>query len=107
MAAGAIATRSWGGGATTDAVRAAVWATLPGRFARLGVTCRRLPWDTEEIRDFVVATLRGKAGTWVTGVVGAVAEFAARPDAQIVVKTDEGAVLATTQGGRIAVRGRR
>ena len=90
-----------GWGATTQVARAAVWAALPDRFARLGVTCQRLPWDTEEIRTFVVSTLRDKAGTWVMGVVGAVAEFAARPDAQVVVETDESEVCATTSGGSL------
>lgn len=88
-------------GAKTEATRAAVWAALPDRFARLGITCRRLPWDTEEIRAFVISSVRRRAGTWVTGVVGAVGEFAAQPDARVVVETDDGEVRATTRGGTL------
>jgi predicted Fe-S protein YdhL (DUF1289 family) len=86
------------------AVRAAVWADLPARFARLGLTCRRLPWTTGDIRRVVQASLSGAAGTWVVGVVGAVAEFAAPPGAAIEV-TEEGAdLVATTPGGALRLR---
>jgi hypothetical protein len=86
------------------AVRAAVWADLPARFARLGLTCRRLPWTTGDIRRFVQASLSGAAGTWVIGVVGAVAEFAAPPGAAVKVTEDGTDLIATTEGGALRLR---
>jgi predicted Fe-S protein YdhL (DUF1289 family) len=85
-------------------LRAAVWADLPARFARLGLNCRRLPWATDDIRRFVRESLSGAAGTWVVGVVGAVAEFAAQPGDGITV-TEAGAdLVATTPGGALRLR---
>ncbi|NHB78560.1 DUF1289 domain-containing protein [Rhodobacter calidifons] len=86
------------------AFRAAVWADLPARFVRLGLTCRRLPWTTGDIRRFVQASLSGAAGTWVVGVVGAVAEFAAPPGAAIAVREDGADLVATTPGGALRLR---
>jgi predicted Fe-S protein YdhL (DUF1289 family) len=84
--------------------RAAVWADLPARFARLGLTCRRLPWTADDIRRFVQASLSGAAGIWVAGVVGAVAEFAAPPGAAIAVREDGADLVATTPGGALRLR---
>ncbi len=86
------------------AFRAAVWADLPARFARLGIVCRRLPWTTGDIRRFVEASLAGAAGTWVVGVVGAVAEFAARPGAAVTVTVGGDEVTARTPGGALRFR---
>lgn len=88
--------------ARTDSSRAAVWEALPSRFKQLGVACRRLPWDTEETRSFVVRTLRQAQGTWVVGVVGAVAEFIARPGGTVDVRKIEDAIVATTDGGALS-----
>lgn len=84
-----------------EAERAAIWDALPERFAELGVTGRRLPWDTGEIRDFVVGTLRKSEGTWVTGVVGAVAEFCAPPGGQSHVEVSGDDVVARTEGAAL------
>lgn len=92
----------WSG--TTDVRRAAVWDVLPARFERLGVSCRRLPWETPDIRNFVLRSLCGAEGTWVVGVVGAVAEFGARPRASVEVDEDGGWIVATTEGGRLRFR---
>ncbi|MEM1378432.1 MAG: DUF1289 domain-containing protein [Pseudomonadota bacterium] len=81
--------------------RVAVWDALPDRFAQLGVSGRRLPWTTDETRDFVVKSLREARGTWVVGVVGAVAEFAAKPDTDVTVTTDGHTILAITDGGAL------
>lgn len=86
---------------TLAAARTAVWDALPQRFAQLGVSCRRLPWDTETIRDVVLQFLREGAGTWVIGVVGAVAEFAAMPGATIEAERDGDAIIAQTPGGKL------
>lgn len=92
----------WRGG--TDAWRAAVWDALPARFERLGVSCRRLPWETSDIRNFVLRSLRGAEGTWVVGVVGAVAEFTARPGGSVEVDADGTSIVARTEGGRLRFR---
>ena len=83
---------------TTGAVRAAVWAALPARFDQLGVTLRRLPWDTRRIIDEVAARLQAGAGTWVMGVPGAVAEFCAMPGRDVLVDTDDLTMTARTMG---------
>lgn len=89
----------WGG--TTEAARSAVWAALPDRFETLGVACRRLAWTTEDIRAFVVERLRAGRGTWVAGVVGAVAEFAAAPGASVRVDARGREIVAQTSGGAL------
>jgi len=93
-----------GWGSRTQTERAAVWAALPERFEALGVACRRLPWDTEEIRDFVVRSVQGATGTWVVGVVGAVAEFTAPPESGAHVLRDRNDVVAHTDGGTLRFR---
>ncbi len=67
----------------------------------LGATCRRLPWETHEIQTFVTRSLRSGAGTWVIGVVGAVAEFATRPGESVDVETDGACVEASTAGANL------
>lgn len=89
----------WRGGSNTW--RASVWDELPVRFEQLGVTCRRLPWQTDEIRDFVIHSLREATGTWVAGVVGAVAEFTARPGFQVEHRRDGANIVAETDGGAL------
>ncbi|MEL6644261.1 MAG: DUF1289 domain-containing protein [Pseudomonadota bacterium] len=90
-----------GWGMTSEARRAAVWEALPARFETLGVACRRLPWTTEDIRGFVVERLRSGTGTWVAGVVGAVAEFSAGPDARVEVDVQGDTIVARTPGGGV------
>ncbi len=90
-----------GWGSQTQAERAAVWAALPERFERLGVACRRLPWDRDETCNFVVRSLRKATGTWVTGVVGAVAEFTAPPGSETQVSQDGPDIVAVTNGGAL------
>ncbi|MET1414413.1 DUF1289 domain-containing protein [Roseibium sp. HPY-6] len=89
----------WGG--ETDAWRADIWDALPERFDRLGVACRRLPWDTDEIRAFVVRSLQENQGTWVAGVVGAVGEFTAAPGNSVDVGLEADIIVATTPGARL------
>jgi predicted Fe-S protein YdhL (DUF1289 family) len=52
-----------------------VWAELPSRRARIRVGMHRLRWTIDDLRSYVVDTLRSGGGTWVAGVYGAVAEF--------------------------------
>lgn len=93
-----------GWGMTSEARRAAVWEALPARFQTLGVACRRLPWTTEDTRGFVAERLRGGAGTWVAGVVAAVAEFSARPAASVEVDVQGDTIVARTPGGALSFR---
>lgn len=85
----------------TGAWRAAVWDDLPARLEALGVTCRRLPWETDAIRDFVAESLQDRRGTWVAGIVGAVGEFAAAPGQSIDVERDSDIIIAHTYGGKL------
>ncbi len=84
--------------------RRAIWDALPSRLLSLGVTCRRLSWETDEILDFVAHSLRQATGTWVVGVVGAVAEFTARPGESIAIEREGARVTATTPGGKLRFR---
>lgn len=88
----------------TDAWRRAVWDRLPGRFDRLGIVARRLPWGREEIAAHVARTLRERAGTWILGVHGAVGEFNSDPDEPLSVHVGEEAVEATSPRAAIRLR---
>lgn len=85
----------------SDAERTAVWELLPGRFMELGVACRRLPWTTEDIRNLVIESLSQASGTWVIGVVGAVAEFTAQPGEMVELRYEDTHVTALTDGGAL------
>ncbi|MEM1313236.1 MAG: DUF1289 domain-containing protein [Pseudomonadota bacterium] len=92
----------WGG--LAEPARTVVWDALPDRFQRLGVACRRLPWTLEDVREFVLLSLRERAGTWALGVVGAVAEFAPPQGARVEVEAEGDVVVASTAGGRLRFR---
>ncbi|MEM7775593.1 MAG: DUF1289 domain-containing protein [Pseudomonadota bacterium] len=85
----------------SDDWRAAVWEALPTRFPALGIACRRLPWSTNDIHDFIGNSLSDKKGTWVIGVVGAVGEFAATRDACVDLSTNGSEIVANTAGGHL------
>ncbi|MEO0938849.1 MAG: DUF1289 domain-containing protein [Pseudomonadota bacterium] len=85
----------------SDASRDAVWAEIPDRLSQLGVECRRLAWSTEDIRDFAVTTLKEGRGTWVMGVVGAVAEMTAATGEDVDVELEGDDVTARTRNGAI------
>jgi predicted Fe-S protein YdhL (DUF1289 family) len=81
--------------------RAAVWLALPTRLNALGLSVRRLHWTVEETRAFVLDRLARGAGTWVMGVVGAVAEFAPAPGATVEAAVEGETVTARTAGGAL------
>ena len=85
----------------TEAERTAIWEALPERFSELGVTCRRLPWTTDDICDFVPDRLLAASGTWVVGVVGAVAEFAAKPGGTVDAVNRDDSIVAVTNSGAL------
>ncbi|MEM8579941.1 MAG: DUF1289 domain-containing protein [Pseudomonadota bacterium] len=89
-----------------EEVRQAAWDQIPDRLSQLGVTCQRLPWTTQDIRTFVTSTLENKRGTWVIGVVGAVAEFTAFSDAETQISEIGDDLIANTRDGamRLAIR---
>ena len=82
----------------SDAQRQAVWDDLPARFETLGLSCRRLVWDDGTIRRFVAQSFQHRKGTWVLGVIGAVAEVpcAASADLQI---TERGSMIEAVSKG--------
>lgn len=85
----------------SEIARRDIWEQIPDRLHRLGVTCRRLPWTTEDIRAFVTSTLEAGRGTWVIGVVGAVAEFTAAHDEEVEVRAEGDDTFAFTRNGAI------
>ncbi|MEM6934489.1 MAG: DUF1289 domain-containing protein [Pseudomonadota bacterium] len=81
--------------------RTAIWSVIPERLAQLGVSCRRLPWTPTEIRDFAASSFEHGAGTWVFGVVGAVAEFTPAQGQTVDVAISDATIEARTKGGAI------
>jgi len=79
-----------------------VWAELPARRGRLGLGVHRIGWTVEDVRSFIVGTLRLGGGTWVTGVYGAVAEFCVAECEPINIEVSETAVNASTSGGAVS-----
>lgn len=84
-------------------VRDDVWAKIPDRLGQLGASCRRLPWATKDIRDFVIQTCKTARGTWTMGVVGALAEFEVPENADVKVDTQGDAVVVHTKNGAMRV----
>ncbi|MDJ0995638.1 MAG: DUF1289 domain-containing protein [Dinoroseobacter sp.] len=87
----------------SEASRREVWDQIPERLRQLGVTCRRLPWTTHDIRAFVISTLQAGHGTWVIGFVGAVAEFTAAHGEGVEVRIEGDDIIAFTRNGAIRI----
>jgi predicted Fe-S protein YdhL (DUF1289 family) len=81
--------------------RQAVWAELPERRKGLGLNVHRLKWHTKDIRSFVSETLR-PGGTWITGVLGAVAEFCLGEDEACDIEIEANLVRAVSPRGAIS-----
>ncbi|MEM6618765.1 MAG: DUF1289 domain-containing protein [Pseudomonadota bacterium] len=90
-------------GTQPAAWRARVWDEIPARLQQMGVACRRLPWTSDETRDFVRSALKQGSGTWVMGVVGAVAEFTAAPGESVNMWETGDTLRATTKNGAVAM----
>ncbi|MEL7012772.1 MAG: hypothetical protein AAFO72_05780, partial [Pseudomonadota bacterium] len=69
------------------------------RLEQLGVACRRLPWTTEDICSFVLQSCEEKRGTWVMGVLGAVAEFVVPQTAHVDITLHGEDIVARTPNG--------
>lgn len=93
-----------GWGTLPQAQRDAVWDLIPDRLAQLGIACRRLPWTTEDIRAFVAKSFQPNQGTWVMGVVGAVAEFVVPSDAKIDLSREGDDMIGHTQNGAVRMK---
>ncbi|MDJ0511968.1 MAG: DUF1289 domain-containing protein [Methyloceanibacter sp.] len=87
----------------TAAWRNAIWSEIPERLEHLGVSGRRLPWAKEDMQDFVVESLKRGSGTWVMGVVGAVAEFSPATGRSVAVEVGNETVTAHTDGGALSM----
>ncbi len=88
----------------SEAARRGIWDQIPERLRQLGITCRRLPWTTKDLRAFVISTLKAGRGTWVIGVVGAVAEFAAAIDNEVELRVEGDDITAYTPNGAIRMK---
>lgn len=88
-------------GSRSEAWRDQIWDNIPDRLRQLGVACRRLRWSTGDMREFVVRSLEQDRGTWVMGIVGAVAEFTAPPDATVDVTVTGENLIARTRNGAV------
>jgi hypothetical protein len=88
----------------TEEWRQKVWEKIPQRLNQMGVLCRRLPWTTQDIREFIITSLETGKGTWVFGVVGAVGEFATAPGERIYFQYEGEKILAHTKNGAMQMR---
>lgn len=88
----------------TEEWRQKVWEKIPQRLNQMGVLCRRLPWSTKDIRDFIVSSLEIGKGTWVFGVVGAVGEFTAAPSENTYFQFEGETILAHTKNGAMRMK---
>jgi hypothetical protein len=64
----------------------------------------KLPWPAEAIAQFAERTLRQRAGTWVFGVYGAVAEFMIDPCEAAEIVSDHDEMTALTARGALRLR---
>ncbi len=88
----------------SEHARAVVWRDLPRRKQRLGLSFRLLPWGPEAALDRLAELAAQPGAVWSLGVLGAAAEFAARPGNSIAVWRQPGGLLLRTQGGRLWCR---
>ncbi|MGH6938094.1 DUF1289 domain-containing protein [Hypericibacter sp.] len=89
---------------TGEAQRRRIWAALPARFERLGLTLARLPWTPSEILAFVAGKLRSREGSWAIGCYGGVAEFRAEAGEDCEIAVDGERVTARTDRGALRLR---
>jgi predicted Fe-S protein YdhL (DUF1289 family) len=78
-----------------------VWAALPARRARMGLGMHRLRWSVDDLRAFIVSTLRCGRGTWVAGVYGAIAEFCIGDGEDVALHAQDQTIRASSPRGAI------
>jgi hypothetical protein len=64
----------------------------------------RVGWTVNNVRSFIVDTLRFGGGTWVSGIYGAVAEFCVGEGEPVDLDIGEAVVNASTSRGAISFR---
>jgi predicted Fe-S protein YdhL (DUF1289 family) len=79
-----------------DDARKLIWDALPGRAASLSIGVRLMPLTADEILAWVANSISKRRGTWVTGMLGAVAEFVGADDQEVSVQAEAGEVVAQT-----------
>lgn len=88
----------------TEAERDSVWALLPERATANSHSVRLLPWTAMDIGTWVVETMTGGRGTWVTGAPGAIAEFPCTPARPMQVEFDGQVILARASDAAMRLR---
>jgi predicted Fe-S protein YdhL (DUF1289 family) len=81
-----------------------VWSELPARRAQMGLGMHRLRWSLDDLRAFIVNSLRFGGGTWVAGVYGAVAEFCVGDGEIIALNIRQHSIGASSSRGAISLR---
>ncbi|HET6390445.1 DUF1289 domain-containing protein [Hyphomicrobium sp.] len=90
--------------AMSEGQRDAVWSELPVRLSKLSVRVQLLPWTCEELVTWAAGTIVGRAGTWVTGAPGAVAEFPCTAERPISVEAGSGSMIARAPDASFRLR---
>jgi len=91
---------AWGAAPAED--RRRIWAELPARRARLGLNLHRFDWDREDLRTFLVESLR-KGGVWTAVNGDAAAELPFEPREAAAVEAESDAFRAATPRGVLSV----
>jgi predicted Fe-S protein YdhL (DUF1289 family) len=86
----------------SDGEKLRILAELPMRREQLTAQIQRLPWSLDDLRTFIVSTLRPGTGTWVSGIRGAVAEFCLEDGEEIGLDASTVTVTAATARGAIS-----
>lgn len=71
--------------------------SLPSRIMKMGL--KKVKWDQNNIRSFVLSSLKNRLGTWTMGVEGATAEFTALPGQEYFIQSDGEAISVQTKNG--------
>jgi predicted Fe-S protein YdhL (DUF1289 family) len=85
-----------------DAEKTRVRSELLPRREQLTAQILRLLWSLDDLRTFIMSTLRPWTGTWVSAIRGAVAEFCIEDGEEIRLGASTGIVTAATARGAIS-----
>jgi predicted Fe-S protein YdhL (DUF1289 family) len=96
----AVEIASWT--SASDSQKLRILAKLPARREQLTAQIHRLPWSLDDLRTFILSTLRPGTGTWVSGIRGAVAEFCLGDGEEIELDASTVTVTAATARGAIS-----
>jgi predicted Fe-S protein YdhL (DUF1289 family) len=79
-----------------EAARGRIWALLPERHSNLSLNVRPMPLTPDEILAWAQNAIGNRLGTWVTGMPGALAEFAAALKQDIAATIQADCVIGQT-----------